>query len=135
MAGAPIPLARILLAYMFVLSGWQRLTDLSGLTKLLTDKQLPYPDILAYAAAIAEFGGAVLIILGLLTRLSAFALIVFTVLATVLLHDFWNMTDAAMRMANVTQFNKNLAIIGGLMLLVATGGGPLSIDAAFRRRP
>ncbi len=134
MLSAPIPLARILVAYLFLLAGWGKLTGLAGLTKTLADKQLPYPEILAYIAAIVAFGGAVLLILGLLTRLGAFALIVFTVVATLLFHDFWNMTGP-MRVENLGAFNKNLAIIGGLMLLVATGGGPISVDAAFRRRP
>lgn len=134
MLSAPVPLARILLAYIFLLSGWSKLTGLADLTKTLAGKPLPYPEILAYAAATVEFGGAVLLILGLLTRLGAFALIVFTVIATVLFHDFWNMTGD-LRAENFGAFNKNLAIIGGLMLLVATGGGPISVDAAFRRRP
>jgi putative oxidoreductase len=134
---ALIPLARVLLAYIFILSGWSKVRDMlwgsRGLIDTLTSKALPQPEILAYVAAGVEFLFPILIIIGLLTRLAAFGLIVFVVLATIFFHNYWDMTDPALIAQNMGAFNKNLAILGGLILLMVTGAGPASVDAALRR--
>ena len=51
----------------------------------------------------------------------------FTAAATLIFHDYWNMTGAAAN-ANATNFYKNLAILGGLLILVAAGPGRYSLD-------
>jgi putative oxidoreductase len=134
---ALIPLARILLAYLFIISGWNKVSDMlwggRELIKTLADKGLPQPEILAYVAAGVEFLFPILIIVGLATRLAAFGLIVFLVAATVFFHNYWDMTDPQQVMENMIAFNKNLGILGGLILLMVTGAGPASFDAAMRR--
>ena len=54
-------------------------------------------------------------------------LFLFTAAATLIFHDYWNMTGAAAT-ANSTNFYKNLAILGGLLILVAAGPGRHSLD-------
>lgn len=82
------------------------------------------------AAAIAvlmEFVVAILLIVGFYTRPLA-ALFALFVLGTALIgHPFWNMVDPE-RSANMTQFLKNMAIMGGLLLLAVSGPGRFSVD-------
>ena len=67
-----------------------------------------------------------------LTRVGALGLLVFLIPTTVIFHDFWNLAgpERAMQMVN---FLKNLAIMGGLTLLIADGPGRFAFDTAIRR--
>jgi putative oxidoreductase len=72
--------------------------------------------------------GGLSVIAAAWTRIGAAFLFVFLGAATFYFHDFWNVADAAMRQAQTIQFMKNLAIAGGLLALMAFGGGPWSVD-------
>jgi putative oxidoreductase len=74
-----------------------------------------------------------MLLLGILSRLSAFGLLVFTIVATVLGHAFWTFADSAQIYQHLGQFLKDLGLVGGLLLIVVAGGGALSIDGMFRR--
>jgi putative oxidoreductase len=74
-----------------------------------------------------EVGGSLAIILGWKTRIAAFLLAGFTVLAAVLFHtNFADQTQMIM-------FMKNVSITGAFLLLVVHGAGPLSLDQRFGR--
>ena len=80
------------------------------------------------AATVIEIAGAVMVILGWRARLGAAALALFTVVAAVTMHNFWSVTDGMMKMVETAMFLKNLTIVGGLLLVVAFGPGPRSIN-------
>jgi putative oxidoreductase len=80
------------------------------------------------ALAIAiEIGGGALLILGWRTRWVAWLLILFTVVATYLGHKFW-LADAAQYGNQLNHFLKNVAVVGGLLMLTAFGPGRASAD-------
>jgi putative oxidoreductase len=89
--------------------------------------------VLGGIVAPLEFLGGLALMAGFWTRCATLAIIVFTIVATLIGHRYWEITDAALRRVQHVQFSKNLAIIGGLALLVVTGGGRLSVDG-WRRR-
>lgn len=120
-------LGRICIGLLFAPSGYGKLMDAAGMTKMLTAKGAPAPELLAYAAGAVECLGGLAIILGLKTRFTALVMIGFTIVATLLAHNFWTMEDAA-RMANRIQFFKNVAIIGGFLFIFVRGAGPISFD-------
>jgi putative oxidoreductase len=122
---------RVLLAAIFVLSGANKLLHIDKTIASMTAEGIPYASTLAYVAAGAELAGAAAILFGLLTRLGAIGLILFMIPATLLFHDFWAFTGQEQQM-QLINFMKNLAIIGGLSLLVATGAGRYSLDAKLR---
>ena len=72
-------------------------------------------------------GGGVLLVAGWKVRWAAAAMLVFTGLAAVLFHDFW---AAAPEQAQnqMIHFMKNISIMGGLLLVVVYGSGPISVD-------
>lgn len=115
-------LGRIAVAALFIWSGFGKLTAPGLTAAMLTAKGLPVPKLLAYGIGAAEFGLGVLVALGWQTAFAAIALAVFTLVATITAHKFWTMTGEAYRVNQVHAF-KNLAIIGGLLLLGATGPG------------
>lgn len=120
-------LARIFLMLLFILSGWSKLTGFDGAVAYMASLGAPLPWLAAMIAVLMEVFVAIAIILGFYTRPLAF-LYVFFVLGTALLgHAFWDMTGAD-RAANMTQFLKNVSIMGGLLLLVLTGPGRFSLD-------
>jgi len=126
-------LGRILLAALFLPAGVEKLLDLQGTIGAVTQAGMPLPNIAGPAGAIIEALAPLLLILGLFTRLSAAALIAFTLVASYYFHDYWTMTGAD-RMSNQGHFWKNMAVVGGLAYVLAFGAGLISIDAR-RKRP
>ncbi len=126
--GIPVVIARILLALMFVLAGFSKLTGLEGTAGYIASKGLPMPMVLAVAAGVVELVAGVLLIIGWQARWAALALAGFTVVASVIFHNFWAM-PAEQQMMQQLMFMKNLAVTGGLLLVFAFGAGALSLDA------
>ncbi|WP_170936997.1 MULTISPECIES: DoxX family protein [Rhodomicrobium] len=123
-------IGRWALATAFVVSGAGKfLGGIEGVAGTLAAKGLPYAMPLAIVAAAVELGGGLLVVLGFQTRLAALALIVFTIAATYLFHNFWAV-DPAQYQAQFVHFLKNLSIIGGFLVLVAAGPGRISVDGA-----
>ena len=120
-------IARILLAIMFVQAGFGKITGFEGTAGYIASKGLPLPQVGTVIAIAVEFGGGLLLIAGWKSRCVALALAVFTVAATYFFHDFWHMADAAAR-TNQIMFMKNVAVIGGLLMVWVFGPGRLSVD-------
>ena len=55
-------------------------------------------------------------------------MLVFLVLATYYFHDFWTLSDPQARQEQTIQFMKNLGLMGAMLLVIANGTGPLSLD-------
>ncbi len=126
--GIPVLVARILLALMFVLGGIGKLGGLEGTAGYIASKGLPLPMVLAVATGVLELVAGVMLIIGWQARWAALALAAFTLLASVLFHNYWAM-PAAQQMMQQLMFMKNLAVAGGLLLVFAFGAGSLSLDA------
>ena len=126
-------LGRLLLAAIFLMSGIAKLTDMPGTIAHMTKVGIPYADTLVVVAGVAEILGAASLILGLLTRVGAFGLILFMIPTTLIFHAFWN-AEGAEHLTQMVNFMKNLAIIGGLATLVAFGASRFSVDHRIRRR-
>lgn len=125
--------ARILLALLFVIFGWSKLTGFQGTVQYMAHDGLPLPSLAAVMAIVMELGIGVALILGLATRPLALLLALYTVATAVIGHHFWTMTGMD-RYANAIHFYKNLSIVGGLLALYVTGPGRYAIDQARRRR-
>jgi putative oxidoreductase len=128
-AQGPILLvARILLALMFILSGFGKLAGLEGTAGYIASKGLPMPMVLAAGAGVLELVAGVLLVIGWQARWAALALAAFTLVASVLFHNYWAM-PAEQQMMQQLMFLKNLAAIGGLLAIFGFGAGVLSLDA------
>ena len=121
-------MGRFLLAALFLPAGLSKLSGFEGTVGYIGSVGLPFASVAAAAAVAVEILGSVALILGLQTRIAAAVLAVFTLAASVFFHAFW---AAAPEQAFVQQlmFFKNIAVIGGLLVLVSSGAGAWSLDA------
>ena len=120
-------IGRILLALMFLGAGISKFGGLDGTAGYIASAGLPLPKLLAIATAALEVVAALMLIIGWQARWAALALAAFTLLATVLFHNYWAM-PAEQQFTQQLMFMKNLAISGGLLVVFAFGAGALSLD-------
>jgi putative oxidoreductase len=128
---AVLLLGRILVAILFVPAGWSKLTGgLAGTAGYIASKGLPMPGVLAAGAIVVELGVGLAFLVGWKGRWAALILALFSLVAALLFHNFWSMTDAAAISNNRINFYKNIAMVGGLLFAYVTGPGRNSDDRA-----
>jgi putative oxidoreductase len=126
-------IGRVMVAYLFIPSGWSKLVGFAGTVGYISSKGIPLPEVAAAIAVAAELGLGILLLLGWKTRWVALALAAFTIAITPIFHNYWALPEAQQMMQKLN-FTKNLAIAGGLLAFVAFGAGRLSLDGGSRRR-
>ncbi len=124
--------ARVLLALLFLIFGWQKLFAYSGTVQYMTHVGVPLPALATVVAIVMEFFVSIAIILGVATRPLAVLLAIYTLGTALIGHRYWTMTGMD-RFENEINFFKNISIIGGLLALYVTGAGRYAIDGARRR--
>ena len=110
---------RLFVAIIFLASAFGKITNFEGTLQFMESNGMPWTTPLCVAAIVVEALGAVSLILGYKTRWAAGMLAVFLVGATWVFH-----TGPDQRI----QLLKNLAILGGLLSLVARGPGEISLE-------
>lgn len=133
-ASAGALVARVLLAFMFILAGWGKLGDIPGTMAYTASGGLP--GVFAFPAIAIELLGGLAVLIGWQTRWAALSLAVFSVLAGVLYHYVPALgLEGYDRIGQIINFQKNLAIAGGFVLLAVFGAGAWSLDARQGRAP
>jgi len=120
-------LGRMLLALLFVISGFGKIPGFQGTVGHIAGKGLPLPEVLAALAVLVELGGGIAIALGWKTRWVAAAMILFLLVITPIFHNFWAAPPDQV-INQQTNFMKNVSILGGFLILFAFGPGRYSID-------
>ena len=120
-------LARILIAPLFLIAGYNKLMAVAGTAGYFAKLGFPMPEIMVWVAIAIEIGGGLLLLIGFKTRWVSWLLIAFVVIATFMAHRFWAV-DAAQYANQLNAFLKNIAVIGGLLMFVAHGPGSASVD-------
>ncbi|MBL0394840.1 DoxX family protein [Ramlibacter monticola] len=123
---------RVLLAWLFVPAGWGKIMGFSGTVGYIASKGVPLPEVCAAIAIAAELGLGLALLVGLKARWAAIGLAIFVAVITPIFHNYWASPEAQVMMQKQA-FNKNLAIVGGLLVVAAFGAGALSVDG--RKRP
>jgi putative oxidoreductase len=125
-------IGRLLIAALYLPAGLSKISGFDGTVGYIGSVGLPWPTGAAVLAIALEIVGSVALIVGFQTRVAAAALAVFTAVATVFFHAFWSVApDQAF--VQQLMFFKNVAVIGGLLLVVAHGAGAFSLDAKKSR--
>jgi putative oxidoreductase len=124
-------LGRILLAAIFVISGYGKIGSFSTTAAYMATKGLPMPEVLLALTIFIELGGGLMILVGWRARLAALVIFLFLIPVTYLFHPFW-LADAASVKNQMNQFLKNLAIMGGMLYVLANGPGALSLGRPGR---
>jgi putative oxidoreductase len=122
---------RILIALLFVPTGWGKLTNFSGTVAYITSGGVPLPEVCAAIAIFAELGLGLALLVGWQARWAALGLAIFTLVVSPVFHHYWSVPDAQVYMQKLNFF-KNMAIAGGLLAFASFGAGGFSLDG--RRR-
>jgi putative oxidoreductase len=125
--GFGLLIARILLAAIFILSGYRKIGGFDGTAAYMAAAGLPFARMLLVPTIAIELGGGLLLAFGWKARWAALALFLFLIPATLIFHAFWG-PPPERAMMQAAHFQKNLAILGGMLYVVFCGPGRLSID-------
>ncbi|MGD0526268.1 MAG: DoxX family protein [Polyangiaceae bacterium] len=125
-----VPLGRALFVAIFIMAGF---THFSAQTIHHAARQgVPLAEVLVPLSGVLALAGGLSVLLGLHARIGAWLLVLFLVPVTLMMHAFWKVTDPTMAAMQQIMFMKNVAMVGGALLIAYFGAGPFSLDA--RRR-
>jgi putative oxidoreductase len=123
--------ARILISQIFIISGVMKVLDPPGTAAQMEGRGMFWIPFFLWSAAAVEVAGGVSLLVGYKTRLGALLLILFLIPVTFTFHNFWTYPPDE-RQQQMFNFMHNFTLMGGLLLLMIFGPGPLSVD--LRRR-
>jgi putative oxidoreductase len=118
--------ARLLVTPLFIYSGIGKIFAFGVTASRLPGGEGGFGSFLAAGSIAIELGASLALILGIYTRCAALALIVFTILATLMFHNFWASPAAAVT-AQTVNFLKNLGLIGLFAVIAAFGPGAYAL--------
>lgn len=122
-----IPLiGRILFSVIFMYSSISKFS--SNFVYEAAAKGIPFADVLIPFSGILELVGALSILSGFMSKWGAWLIVIVLVPVTLVMHDFWNVTDSLKHELVLLTFMRNMGIIGGALMIAYFGSGPISID-------
>ena len=120
-------LARVGLGGLFVLFGVRSIIGFAGSVGYFTKLGFPAPEAMVVIAIIIQIVAGLALIVGWQTRWAAWLLVLYVLIAALMAHRYWEY-DAAQYANQMQHFFKNMAIIGGLLMVAAFGPGSMSVD-------
>ncbi|ULR44570.1 DoxX family protein [Rhizobium sp. K102] len=119
-------LGRLLLSLIFLHEGLSLAADLAATIDTFEKLGLSAP--IAFATIVLQIGAGLCVATGFLSRLGALALALFCLATAFLFHtNFASQNE-------LLHFEKDLAIAGGMFVLVAAGAGSISIGHLLKKR-
>ena len=118
---------RALLALLFIPAGFSKIAGFAGTVGYIASKGVPLPEVAAALAIAIELGLGLLLLVGFQARWAALGIAIFTFVISFIFHNFWGV-PAEQVMAQQQAFFKNIAVVGGLLMVVAFGPGGFSFD-------
>jgi putative oxidoreductase len=127
-------LGRLVIAWFFLSEAWWRIRDWEGTVTLMHMKHIGNAEpLLALTVVLMALGG-ISLLLGYYARTGALILFALTIVMSVMIHDYWKITNVVDRDADYDLFIRNMAIAGGLLFLVGMGPGPFAIDQPSKKK-
>jgi putative oxidoreductase len=127
MTNAAALAGRTLLALIFIVSGFGKITGFSATAALMASKGLPFAEVLLVGTIAIEFLGGILLVAGFKARWAAAAIFLFIIPTTVVFHNPTGLSGAEAQ-AQMINLMKNVAIMGGMLMVMAFGPGAWSIE-------
>lgn len=115
---APFLLGRLMFGGYFLYSGIHHFLERKMLAQYAASKNVPIPGVGVTATGAALIAGGASILLGIKPRLGTLAIIGFLAGVSPLMHDFWSQQEPGQRQAEMINFTKNLALLGGALALM-----------------
>jgi putative oxidoreductase len=126
-------IGRLLVVALFLPAGLAKLTGFAGTVGYFGSLGIPAPTLAVVVTIVVEVLGSIALLVGFQTRIVALVMAIFTLAASVAGHAYW---AAPADQAFVAQllFFKNIAVMGGLLVLASAGAGAFSFDAKQNRQ-
>lgn len=121
-------LGRLAVCSFFLWTALEKIKNWHKAAEYLKHKHVPYANYVLPVSVILQVVGGLSLLLGFYTRLGAVLLLIYLVAHTYKIHDFWHMQGEE-RTNQLQLFMKDVAIIGGLLVLLAMGGGHMGVHA------
>lgn len=113
----PFLIGRLAFGGYFLYSGIHHFTQHKAMARYADAKHVPMPDMAVTATGVALTVGGASLLLGVKPKLGAMALVGFLAGVSPLMHDFWRVEDPEKRQAEMINFTKNIALLGGALAL------------------
>lgn len=123
-------LGRLLYSLIFIAAGFGHFS--SQTIGYAASQGVPFASIAVPLSGLMAMVGGLSILLGYKTKYGALVLIAFLLPVTFMMHAFWGVSDPMQQQMQMAMFMKNLALIGGAILLFVQGPGTASLDAHHR---
>ncbi len=127
-----VPVGRALFAAIFLIAAPAHFTQQD--IGYAAQQGVPWPQALVPFTGLLTMVGGLSVLLGYKAKLGAWALVLFLVPVTVIMHNFWAVQDPMMAQIQQVMFLKNVSMLGGALLVTYFGAGPVSLDARLARR-
>jgi len=111
--------ARALMALIFLIAGTRKLLAFAATAGYFAKLGLPAPEVLVAVSIVIEIGGGILLLIGYRQIIVAAVLAVFTIAAALSAHQFWAVSDPQVYAAQLNNFLKNVAMVGGFLMVIA----------------
>ncbi|HEX6971030.1 MAG TPA: DoxX family protein [Limnochordia bacterium] len=118
---------RILFSIVFLLSGINHLTSVQNLSGYAQSKGVPAPKFWVVITGILLLLGGLSVLFGYQVQIGALILFIFLILAALIMHRFWGLSDKQAAQGEMVQFFKDLALAGAALFLYAYGPGLYSL--------
>jgi putative oxidoreductase len=119
-------LGRVLFSAIFIMAGPSHFT--ANTIGYAASKGVPLASLAVPLSGLIAMAGGLSITFGYKAKYGGWLIVLFLLPVTVMIHDFWAMTDPNMAQMNQIMFMKNLSMLGGALLIAHFGSGPLSLD-------
>ena len=124
---------RILISVMFLISGFFKVGGYAQIVGYATAVHLPAPGVAIALAAAVELACGLAILAGFKTRFAAWLLFLYLIPVTYFFHNFWAVQGQEQQ-TQMINFLKNVAIMGGLLVLSVHGAGAYSADGKLAKK-
>jgi len=111
-------LSRIILGLYFLFNSFNHFRNLNSLASWVQSKNVPAPKLMVALTGILLLIGGLSILLGAYIEIGILALTLFFLPVTFVMHDFWRETDPQMKMMQIINFMKNLALWAAILALL-----------------
>jgi putative oxidoreductase len=129
--GAVVVLGRFFFALIFLIAAPNHFSRPT--IAFAASQGVPWASIAVPLSGVLAIAGGLSILLGYRAKLGAWILVLFLIPVTLMLHKFWSVQDPMMAQMQMILFMKNVAMIGGALLISQLGAGPFSLDARRSR--
>jgi uncharacterized membrane protein YphA (DoxX/SURF4 family) len=112
-------IGRIIVGGYFIHSGFNHFSGFAMMTAYARSKGVPFPAVAQAITGMMLLVGGASVVFGLYPAVGILLLVAFLIPVSLMMHNFWETIDPQMRMADKINFNKNMALVGAILMLLA----------------